>query len=82
MPLYRATRGVCIGVEKHLKKDEEADLEPSLGQFLVSIGAVSEVKPPPAAPAPEPITQTPSAGKAGGEITDSTPASKKAGKEK
>lgn len=46
----RALRGVCIGVDQHLKAGDPADLEPATVQFLVSIGAVERVPddPPPA----------------------------------
>ncbi|HMU54848.1 MAG TPA: hypothetical protein PKA61_07570 [Nitrospira sp.] len=47
----RARRGVCIGVDKHLKADDEADLDGALVTFLVGIGAVDVVKDVPA-PAP------------------------------
>ncbi len=39
----RALRGVCIGVERHLKAGDTEDLEPALVTFLVSIGAVERV---------------------------------------
>jgi hypothetical protein len=53
----KAKRGVCIGVNNHLKVGEEADLDPGTVQFLVSIGAVERVPdPPPAAPDPEPAS--------------------------
>lgn len=40
----RALRGVCIGVERHLKPGDTADLDAAQVQFLVSIGAVEAVK--------------------------------------
>lgn len=46
----RALRGVCIGVERHLKPGDTADLEPALVNFLVSIRAVEQVKDEPALP--------------------------------
>lgn len=48
----KARRGVCIGVDRHLKAGDLADLDAAQVQFLVSIGAV-EVVPdaPPAAAA-------------------------------
>ncbi len=52
----RARRGVCIGVDKHLKAGEEADLERAMVTYLVGIGAVEVVK-----DLPEPV---PAAGKA------------------
>lgn len=60
MPTYRATRGVCIGVDRHLAAGDEAELDGSTATFLQSIGAVepvpeAPVKPQAAAPAaPEP----------------------------
>lgn len=74
----RALRGVCIGVNRDLALDDEAELDPATGKFLVSIGAVEEVKPPPPAPAPEPKDPQPSsetkstndAGAEGGKTTD------------
>jgi hypothetical protein len=54
--LYRALRGVCIGVDRHLKVDDTADLDPATGKFLTSIGAVEEVKPEKVEPPkPEPV---------------------------
>jgi len=35
-----AKRGVCVGVNKHLKPGESADLDAQTVTFLVSIGAV------------------------------------------
>lgn len=40
----KALRGVCIGVDRHLKVDDTADLDPGTVTFLVSIGAVAVVK--------------------------------------
>jgi len=51
MPLVRAIRGVCIGVERHLKPGDVADVDAAQVQFLVSIGAVEKyVEPAPVAP--------------------------------
>ena len=36
----RATRGVCIGVEKHLKEGDVVDLDTAMVQYLTSIKAV------------------------------------------
>lgn len=46
----RSLRGVCIGVDRHLKPGDSADLDAATVQFLVSIGAVERVAdaPPPA----------------------------------
>lgn len=49
----RALRGVCIGVEQHLAKDEEKDLDANLVTYLTSIGAVEIVKDEPTAPVAE-----------------------------
>lgn len=53
----KALRGVCIGVDRHLKAGDIHDLDPALLAFLVGIGAVEVVKeaipkatPPQAAP--------------------------------
>lgn len=46
----RALRGVCIGVDSHLKAGDIADLEAAQVQFLVSIGAVEKIL-------EEPVTQ-------------------------
>jgi len=44
----RALRGVCVGVDRHLKAGDTDDLDASTVQFLVSIGAVEVVKDAPA----------------------------------
>jgi hypothetical protein len=50
---YRALRGVCIGVDRHLKAGDVEDLDPATGKFLISIGAVVEHESsPPAADEP------------------------------
>ncbi len=36
----RALRGVCIGVERHLKAGDLADLDPAMVTYLISIKAV------------------------------------------
>lgn len=54
----RALRGVCIGVDRHLKPGDTADLEPGTVQFLTSIAAVVIVKDEPTAAA-EPETSAP-----------------------
>ena len=54
----QALRGVCIGVERHLKAGDTADLEPATVQFLVSIGAVERVKDEaPKAPTPDAVEE-------------------------
>ena len=55
MPKVRALRGVCIGVDRHLAKDDTADMDAAQVQFLTSIGAVEVV---PDAPS-KPVTETP-----------------------
>jgi len=61
-----ALRGVCIGVERHLKPGDTADLDPATVNFLVSIGAVAPV---PDEPAPtqeqEPVHESKKPGKSG-----------------
>lgn len=39
----RACRGVCIGVDRHLKPGDLADLDAAQVTFLVGIGAVERV---------------------------------------
>ena len=46
----RALRGVCIGPELHLAKDEEGSVDAGTAAFLVGINAVELV---PEAPAPQ-----------------------------
>lgn len=50
----RALRGVCIGVERHLKPGDTVDLPAAEVQFLVGIGAVECLPDAPPAPKPEP----------------------------
>jgi hypothetical protein len=67
----RALRGVCIGVERHLKPGDVEDLDPALVTFLVGIGAVEKyVDPAPeldlkaqAEPEPQPKAAPARAGK-------------------
>lgn len=54
MPTVRALRGVCIGVDRHLKPDETAEISAADVPFLTSIGAVELVPDEPAA-AEEPV---------------------------
>ncbi len=46
---YRAKRGVCIGVERHLKANDPVptDLDPATVRFLVATDAIEEVVEPP-----------------------------------
>lgn len=46
----RALRGVCVGVDRHLKPGDIEDLDAGQVTFLVGIGAVEVV--------PEPVQQT------------------------
>lgn len=56
----RCLRGVCIGVDRHLKPGDTADLEPALVTYLTGIRAVE------AMPAePEPKHETPAPEKSG-----------------
>jgi len=48
----RACRGVCIGVDRHLKAGDLADLDAAQVTFLVGIGAV-EVVPVESEPKPD-----------------------------
>lgn len=54
MMKIRARRGVCIGVDRHLKAGDLADLDAAQVTFLVGIGAVEVV---PAEPAPKPVVE-------------------------
>lgn len=45
----RALRGVCVGVDQHLRAGDVADLDTAAVQFLRSIGAVEPVTDEPAA---------------------------------
>lgn len=51
----KALRGVCIGVNRHMKAGDIEDLEPAMVTFLVGIGAVEPVKEQPKKAAPEPV---------------------------
>jgi hypothetical protein len=46
----KALRGVCIGVDRHLKADDVVDLEPALVTYLSGIGAVERVPDEPPKP--------------------------------
>lgn len=46
-----ALRGVCVGPERHLAAGEEADLDKSTADYLVSIKAVEKID---QLPTPEP----------------------------
>jgi hypothetical protein len=50
----KATRGVCIGVGRHLAAGDVEDLEPALVTFLVGIGAVERVPDEPPKPVESP----------------------------
>ncbi len=51
----RALRGVCIGVDRHLKAGDSADLDAAMVTFLKSIGAVEIV--PDEMKKPEPVQE-------------------------
>lgn len=42
--MYRALRGVCVGVGRHLSVGDTTELDPATAQFLVNIKAVELVK--------------------------------------
>lgn len=51
---FRALRGVCIGVDRHLKAGDTVELDTATSQFLVSIRAIEPVKDePPVESVPE-----------------------------
>ena len=50
----KARRGVCIGVDRHLKAGDLADLDAAQVTFLVGIGAVEVVPAEPEAQAAMP----------------------------
>lgn len=65
MALYRALRGVCIGVDKHLVPGAPpVEIDPSTARFLVSIGAVEAAPDEEAEPA-KPTATDPTPGKSG-----------------
>jgi hypothetical protein len=76
MAKVKATRGVCIGPEKHLAVGETADVDTATAQFLVSINAVELVKDEPAAVDEAPAADPP----ADPQATDETPHKGKRGK--
>jgi len=43
----KALRGVCIGVDRHMKPGDVEDLDAAMVTFLVSIGAVEKIPEPP-----------------------------------
>jgi len=55
----KALRGVCIGVDRHLKPGDTVDLEPALVTYLVGIGAVEKIPEPlfPDEPAVKPLPE-------------------------
>jgi hypothetical protein len=60
----KALRGVCIGIERHMKPGDIEDVDAALATFLKGIGAVEEfTEPPPKAEAkPEPKPEPAKAG--------------------
>lgn len=64
----RARRGVCIGVDRHLKPGDLADLDAAQVTFLVGIGAVEVV---PVEPEPKPdVPEAPASGETDVTITE------------
>lgn len=57
MMKIRARRGVCIGVDRHLKAGDLADLDAAQVTFLVGIGAVEVVPTEPEVPAAAPVEE-------------------------
>ena len=59
--MYRATRGVCIGVERHLAAGDPVppDLTAAEVKYLQSIGAVLQEADPTPAPAANAAPETP-----------------------
>jgi nucleoside phosphorylase len=55
-------RGVCIGIDQHLSVGDIADLDTATGKYLVSIGAVEEIKDEPGQPALQPESDSTSEG--------------------
>lgn len=56
----KALRGVCVGVDDHLKVDDiRDDLDPALVTFLVGIGAVKKIEDPPPPPQAQLISDDP-----------------------
>lgn len=54
----RALRGVCVGIEQHLKAGDIHETDPASSKFLVSIGAAEHVvdEPVPELPViPDPV---------------------------
>ena len=60
-----ALRGVCVGVDRHLKAGDIVDLEAALVTYLVSIGAVEIVREEPTAPIAEKPIAKPTPEKSG-----------------
>lgn len=54
MPKVRALRGVCVGVNRHLKPGDVDDIDQATEAFLVSIGAVERYVEPTPQAKPEP----------------------------
>lgn len=63
----RALRGVCVGVERHLKPGDVTDVDDGIVTYLVSIKAVEVVKdeaaPAASAPVVDEIPETPTPAK-------------------
>lgn len=59
----QATRGVCVGPDRHLAPGQVVDLEAGAARFLLSIGAVQAYAPPQPEDEPQPAAQPKSVGK-------------------
>ena len=70
MVKVKALRGVCVGIERHLKMGEIAVVDAASAQFLVSIGSVERIPETP----PKAVAKKESA------KADETDASKTSGK--
>ena len=50
----QALRGVCVGVERHLRPGDIDDIDPNTANYLAALGAVTFNVVEPAAAEPEP----------------------------
>jgi hypothetical protein len=63
MATVRALRGVCIGVNRHLKPEEIADIDDAQVTFLSAIGAVELMPDAPPVESPKAIEPPAKVGK-------------------
>lgn len=56
---FRALRGVCIGVDRHMKVGDVEDLDTATGQFLLSIGAIEKFVEPVQSESPKSAPELP-----------------------